>query len=98
MRLGGTILGTINRGNPFLQPIETSEGTRNYSDRVVEMFHKMALDALVVIGGDGTLGIAHQFCNRGIPLVGVPDNRQRHRRDDRLFRFRHGSRLRDPTP
>jgi phosphofructokinase-like protein len=72
LRLGGTILGTVNRGNPFANAVETSEGTRDYSDRVVEMFHKMALDALVVIGGDGTLGIAHQFCQRGIPIVGVP--------------------------
>ena len=72
MRLGGTILGTVNRGNPFAYPIETSDGTRNYSDRVIEMFHKMGLGALVVIGGDGTLAIAHQFCERGIPIVGVP--------------------------
>ncbi|HKT81031.1 MAG TPA: ATP-dependent 6-phosphofructokinase [Vicinamibacterales bacterium] len=72
LRLGGTILGTTNRGNPFAYPIETSEGTRDYSDRVVEMFHKMKLGALVVIGGDGTLAIAHQFAQRGIPVVGVP--------------------------
>ncbi len=72
LRLGGTILGTINRGNPFAYPIETSDGTRDYSDRVIEMFHKMGLGALVVIGGDGTLAIAHQFCCRGIPIVGVP--------------------------
>ncbi|HUR35392.1 MAG TPA: ATP-dependent 6-phosphofructokinase [Vicinamibacterales bacterium] len=72
MRLGGTILGTVNRGNPFAYPIETSEGTRDYSDRVIEMFHKMGLDALVCIGGDGTLAIAHQFYQKGIPLVGVP--------------------------
>src|SRR5947207_94268 len=72
MRLGGTILGTINRGNPFSNFIETSEGARNYSERCVEMFHKMGLGALVVIGGDGTLAIAHQFCNLGIPIVGVP--------------------------
>src|ERR1700704_1223126 len=72
LRLGGTILGTTNRGNPFAYPVATSEGIHDYSDRVVEMFHKMGLDALVVIGGDGTLAIAHQFCNRGIPVVGVP--------------------------
>jgi ATP-dependent phosphofructokinase / diphosphate-dependent phosphofructokinase len=72
LRLGGTILGTTNRGNPFAYPIETSEGPRDYSDRVVEMFHKMGLGALVVIGGDGTLAIAHQFSQRGIPLVCVP--------------------------
>jgi len=63
LRLGGTILGTTNRGNPFAYPVATSEGIHDYSNRVVEMFHKMGLDALVVIGGDGTLAIAHQFCN-----------------------------------
>jgi len=72
MRLGGTILGTTNRGNPFAYPINTSDGTKDYSDRVVEMFHRMKLDALVVIGGDGTLAIAHKFSQRGIPVVGVP--------------------------
>ena len=72
LRLGGTILGTINTGDPFTASIATSDGPRVYSERVVEMFHAMGLDALVVIGGDGTLAIAHQFCQRGIPLVGVP--------------------------
>jgi ATP-dependent phosphofructokinase / diphosphate-dependent phosphofructokinase len=70
LRLGGTILGTTNRGNPFAYPVATSEGTRDYSERVVEMFNKMGLGAL--IGGDGTLAIAHQFCTRGVPVVGVP--------------------------
>src|SRR5687767_10576052 len=72
LRIGGTILGTTNRGNPFAYPIETTGGTRDYSERCVEMFHELELDALVVIGGDGTLSIAHEFHKRGIPLVGVP--------------------------
>src|SRR5437016_9603290 len=72
LRLGGTILGTTNRGNPFAYPVQTSEGTHDYSTRVVEMFHKMGLDAVIVIGGDGTLAIAQQFCERGIPMVGLP--------------------------
>jgi len=72
LRLGGTILGTVNTGDPFTDSVATSEGPRVYSERVVEMFHEMGLDALVVIGGDGTLAIAHQFCKLGIPLVGVP--------------------------
>jgi len=72
LRLGGTMLGTTNRGNPFAYPVTTSEGTRDYSSRVCEMFGKMGLDALVVIGGDGTLAIAHQFGELGIPIVGVP--------------------------
>jgi 6-phosphofructokinase 1 len=72
LRIGGTILGTTNRGNPFAYPIETSGGTKDYSARCVEMFHELKLDALVVIGGDGTLAIAHQFSKMGVPLVGVP--------------------------
>jgi len=72
LRLGGTILGTVNRGNPFAYPIETSGGTVDYSERCIEMFHHLGLEALVVIGGDGTLSIAHEFHKRGLPLVGVP--------------------------
>ena len=72
LRLGGTILGTTNRGNPFAYPVETSEGTRDYSGRVIEMFHRMGLGALVVIGGDGTLAIAHPFAQRGIPAAPGP--------------------------
>ena len=72
LRIGGTILGTTNRGNPFAYPVETTGGTRDYSERCIEMFRELKLDALVVIGGDGTLSIAHQFAERGIPLVGVP--------------------------
>ena len=72
LRIGGTILGTTNRGNPFAYPIETTGGMKDYSARCVEMFHELKLDALVVIGGDGTLAIAHAFSKMGVPLVGVP--------------------------
>jgi len=72
LRRGGTILGTVNTGNPFAKPIVTPEGTFDYADRVVERFHEMGLDALVCIGGDGTLAISYEFHKRGIPLVGVP--------------------------
>ena len=72
LRLGGTILGTTNHGNPFAYPVDTPEGKVDYSDRVVDTFHKMGLQALVVIGGDGSLSIAHQFYLKGIPVVGVP--------------------------
>src|SRR3954466_3681262 len=65
LRLGGTILGTLNTGNPFDSPVPASGGPRPYADRVVDMFHKMGFDGLIVIGGDGTLAIAHQFCDRG---------------------------------
>jgi len=72
LRLGGTILGTVNRGDPFAEPISTPQGTFNYAERVMEMFQQMGLDALVCIGGDGTLGISYEFYKKGIPLVGVP--------------------------
>jgi 6-phosphofructokinase 1 len=72
LRLGGTILGTVNRGNPFAHPIVTSEGTFDYADRVVEMFGRMKLDGLVCIGGDGTLAISYEFHKLGVPLVCVP--------------------------
>ena len=72
LRLGGTILGTVNRGDPFAQPITTPDGTFDYADRVIDMFERTGLDALVCIGGDGTLAISHEFYKRGIPLIGVP--------------------------
>ena len=40
LRLGGTILGTTNRGNPFAYPVSTSDGVQDYSDRCVDTFHK----------------------------------------------------------
>ncbi|MGE5834291.1 MAG: 6-phosphofructokinase [Acidobacteriota bacterium] len=72
LRMGGTILGTTNRGNPFAYPLQTADGPVDYSTRCIENFHKLGLDALVVIGGDGTLTIAHEFHKRGVPIVGVP--------------------------
>jgi phosphofructokinase-like protein len=72
LRLGGTILGTLNTGNPLNSEVMTSDGPRQYADRVIEMFQKLGLGALVAIGGDGTLDIAHKFCLLGMPIVGVP--------------------------
>jgi 6-phosphofructokinase 1 len=72
LRLGGTILGTVNRGDPFAEPVVTPQGTFDYGTRVVDMFTEMGLDALVCIGGDGTLAISYEFHKMGIPLVCVP--------------------------
>ncbi len=96
LRLGGTILGTTNRGNPFAYPVSTRDGKVDYSERVTENFHKLGLDALVVIGGDGTLSIAHQLSRKGHSYRRRSENhRQRHRRHRQLLRVRHGRRLRD---
>jgi ATP-dependent phosphofructokinase / diphosphate-dependent phosphofructokinase len=72
LRIGGTILGTVNRGNPFARPILTSDGVREYAARCVETFQELGLDALIVIGGDGSLTIGYDLWKRGIPIVGVP--------------------------
>ena len=73
--LGGTILGTTNKGNPFQMPITNMAGEteiRDVSDKVVENFKRLRLDCLVAVGGDGSLSIAYAFFKKGIPVVGVP--------------------------
>ena len=72
LRLGGTVLGTTNRGNPFAYPVNTDGGPVDYSDLCMKNYKEMGIEALVVIGGDGTLAIAHEFHLRGVPIVGVP--------------------------
>ena len=72
LRLGGTILGTLNTGNPLNSEVQTSDGPRRYADRVIEIFHKLGLGGVVAIGGDGTLAISHEFGSMGIPIVCVP--------------------------
>ena len=71
---GGTILGTTNRGNPFAYRVsrEGKETTVDYSTLCLENFRRLGLDALVVIGGDGTQRIARDFARRGMNVVGVP--------------------------
>lgn len=70
---GGTLLRTTNRGNPFAYPVDGDPSNCvDRSDLVVENFRKLGLDGLIVIGGEGTLKIAQQLHDRGIPVVGVP--------------------------
>jgi phosphofructokinase-like protein len=73
--LGGTILGTTNRGNPFQRTVTNPDGTTRELDvpaTVMENFKRLNLDALVAIGGDGSLAIAHKFSEYGLPVIGVP--------------------------
>lgn len=71
---GGTILGTTNRGNPFKYPVERNGEIvpEDLSKQVVDNIKMLRLDALIVIGGDGTLSIANDFYKMGVPVVGVP--------------------------
>jgi 6-phosphofructokinase 1 len=73
--LGGTILGTTNRGNPFKHVVTQSDGARCEVDRstsVLEAFRRHRLDALIAVGGDGSLTIANQLFEQGLRVVGVP--------------------------
>jgi 6-phosphofructokinase 1 len=73
--LGGTILGTTNRGNPFEWPVHRANGeimTVDRSDEVVAAFHQHEFDAMIAIGGDGSLRIADRLAAKGLPVVGVP--------------------------
>jgi len=71
---GGTILGTTNRGNPFAYEIveDGKKVIKDFSALCIENAKKMGIDALVVIGGDGTMKIGCDLAKLGLPLVGVP--------------------------
>ncbi len=73
--LGGTILGTTNKGNPLRYPVRMPDGSLREVDRteeILEFFAKRELDALVSVGGDGTLTISHALSQRGLRVIGVP--------------------------
>jgi len=73
--LGGTILGTSSRGNPLKWRTQRPDGSWEERDRTQELFDSFRanrLDALIAIGGEGTLGIAFDLWKKGLPIVGVP--------------------------
>jgi 6-phosphofructokinase 1 len=71
---GGTILGTTNRGNPFhYKTIENGEEVvRDISDQVISNAAKLGIDAVISIGGDGSMKIAQELHLKGLKIVGVP--------------------------
>ena len=73
--IGGTILGTTNRGNPFRYVQRDEQGDEYECDRSDDLcaaFHASGLDALVSIGGDGSLQIAHDLARKGLPSSACP--------------------------
>jgi ATP-dependent phosphofructokinase / diphosphate-dependent phosphofructokinase len=73
--IGGTILGTTNRGNPLRWPVRNEDGSVTHIDRsqdVLDALAKHEIDALIAIGGDGSLEIAHALFQKGLKVVGVP--------------------------
>ncbi len=71
---GGTILGTTNRANPFSYEVDVDGEVNVFdvSDDVVRHTQVLGMDALIVIGGDGSLHIANQLSQKGLKVVGVP--------------------------
>jgi len=72
---GGTILGAANRGNPFQMPVPQADGSIDYvdvSDDVVKKLHKLGIDAMIMVGGDGSMKIAQELLEKGVKIVGVP--------------------------
>lgn len=73
--LGGTILRTTNRGNPFFYPTRLPDGSIIEVDRSGELIaavERYGIEAIISIGGDGSLTIAKLLCDRGLKVVGVP--------------------------
>ncbi|MCI5221708.1 MAG: ATP-dependent 6-phosphofructokinase [Candidatus Electrothrix sp. AR4] len=73
--IGGTILGTTNKGNPFSMPVENFAGEEklvDVSEKVMASFKRMGFGCHIAIGGDGSLEIAHRFFQMGMPVIGVP--------------------------
>ncbi len=75
LNVGGTILGTSNKADPFRWAELQMDGEFTYSDKskeVVSYIEELELNALVCIGGDGTMSIAKRLFDMGLPVVGVP--------------------------
>jgi phosphofructokinase-like protein len=73
--LGGTILRTTNRGNPFYFPVRQPDGSIveiDRSDELIERANDLGIEAILTIGGDGSLAIAQQLFEKGVKIVGVP--------------------------
>lgn len=73
--LGGTILGTTNRGNPFQRRVLQPDGSTidtDCSEDLLQRFRDNGIDALIAVGGDGSLSIANELHKKGLCVIGVP--------------------------
>ncbi len=74
LKLGGTILGSTNKGNFALK--NGGSNTKKIPDSIIErskrMLEQLGIEALIVVGGDGSLSIGQYLFERGFPIIGVP--------------------------
>src|SRR5260221_430011 len=72
LRLGGTILGTTNKGNPFAFPMP-DDSLKDRSAELISRGRELGLDALIGVGGDGSFAILRRLAQQGgLNLVGIP--------------------------
>lgn len=75
MHTGGTILKSSNKDNLFNYRVVSSDGIESFedvSDQALDNLKELGVDALVILGGDGTLTSARDFGRKGLPVVGIP--------------------------
>ncbi|MEW5922769.1 MAG: ATP-dependent 6-phosphofructokinase [Candidatus Zixiibacteriota bacterium] len=74
LALGGTILGTSNRADPFHYPVLQGDEYiyLDRSSQAVQNFERLGLDALIAIGGDGTMAASNGMAKKGLNIIGVP--------------------------
>ncbi|MCP4708540.1 MAG: ATP-dependent 6-phosphofructokinase [Planctomycetes bacterium] len=74
LQQGGTILGASNKANPFAHVIRQDNELKKVdkSDDCMQLYKDLGLDALICVGGDGTMSIAGRFAKKGANVVGVP--------------------------
>jgi phosphofructokinase-like protein len=74
LTVGGTILGSCNKANPFKYPVKVGKSTRmkDLSDDCIKLLAGYDVDALICIGGDGTMASAAEFAEKGVTVMGVP--------------------------
>ncbi len=73
--LGGTIIGTSNKSNPIKFPMQDDKGKIvqvDRSDDIIKALKTQKIDALIMVGGDGSLSIANALYKRGLHVIGVP--------------------------
>jgi len=72
INIGGTILGTSNKGDPFHFPREGSSGITITDCSVIDNYREWGLDCVIAMGGDGTMNIAYKLAQKGVNIIGVP--------------------------
>jgi len=74
LQQGGTILGTSNVADPHQYPVTKNGKTvlEDYSEQTIKNAQEAGLDAVVCIGGDGTMAVSYKMMQKGLPVIGVP--------------------------